>query len=109
MIRIRPFCALVILSICFNTNAIRVVSFSERDVDFIYQKHTTGASIPENELNKSFARESLGYSEISEVRNQLIINALVFTLYKPENQKQSYISVYNGFDGSSKMHGLFAN
>ncbi|MBO9492429.1 hypothetical protein J7384_18855 [Endozoicomonas sp. G2_1] len=109
MNKVRPFWALASLLLCSNVNANRVISCSERDVDFIYQKHTAGVLIPANEVVKSFPRGSLSYSEICEVRNQLIMDGLAFTLYKPKDQKQRYISVYNGFDGGSKIYGPFVN
>jgi hypothetical protein len=49
----------------------------------------------------------LKHSEICEVRNELIMDGLAFTLYKPESDKKKYISVYNGLDGSSQLYGPF--
>ena len=60
-----------------------------------------------NEIEKNFPSGSLKHSEICEVRNELIMDGLAFTLYKPESDKKKYISVYNGLDGSSQLYGPF--
>ena len=104
---IRAFVILISLFFCFEANAIRIVSCEKKDSEYIALKLSLGAFTPANEIEKTFLRGSLKFSEICEVRNEIIMDGLGFTLYKPEGSKQIFISVYNGLDGSSKLYGPF--
>lgn len=101
------FVILISCFVCFKASAIRVVSCDKQDAEYIATKHSSGALKHANEIEKVFSRGSLKHNEICEVRNEIIMDGLAFTLYKLENEEQIYISVYNGLDGSSKLYGPF--
>ncbi|MEP2650689.1 MAG: hypothetical protein ABJH06_01725 [Paraglaciecola sp.] len=107
MMKTQAFVILISCFVCFKISAIRVVSCDKQDANYIATKHTSGAFIQANEIEKVFPRGSLKYNEICEVRNELIMDGLAFTLYKPEGNEHKFISVYNGLDGSSKLYGPF--
>jgi len=107
MMKTQAFVFLISCIVCFQSNAIRVVSCEKEDADYIANKLASNALIEANKIEKSFPRGSLKYSEICEVRNEIIMDGLAFTLYKLESNKHKFISVYNGLDGSSKLYGPF--
>ena len=107
MMKAQVFVLLISFFVCFKANAIRVVSCEKQDAEYIATKHSSGSLIQVNEIKKVFPRGSLKHNEICEVRNEIIMDGLAFTLYKLENEKHTYISVYNGLDGSSKLYGPF--
>lgn len=77
------------------------------EADYITTKFVTGALIEANKIENGLPLSKLKPYEICEVRNEIIMDGLSFTLYKIEREKQRYISVYNGFDGSSILYGPF--
>ena len=104
---IRAFVILAIIFSSVEANAVRVVSCNEVDSEYIASKLSSGVLIEAHEIEKTFPRGSLKYSEICEVRNEIIMDGLAFTLYKPNTNNERFISVYNGLDGSSKLYGPF--
>lgn len=107
MMKTQAFVILISCFVCFKVSAIRVVSCDKQDAEYITTKHSSGALKHTNEIEKVFPRGSLKHDEICEVRNEIIMDGLAFTLYKLENEEQRYISVYNGLDGSFKLYGPF--
>ena len=104
---IRAFVILAIIFSSVEANAVRVVSCNEVDSEYIASKLSSGVLIEANEVEKTFPRGSLKYSEICEVRNEIIMDGLAFTLYKPDGNNERFIAVYNGLDGSSTIYGPF--
>jgi len=105
--KIQAFVISISLLFCVEASAVRVVTCDKPDSNYIATKFSSGAFVQANEIEKAFPRGSLKYSETCEVRNELIMDGLAFTLYKPEGDKKKYISVYNGLDGSSQLYGPF--
>ena len=93
--------------ICIEASAMRIVSCGKLDAEYITSMHSSDALVHANEIDKAFPHGTLKYYEVCEVRNEIIMDGLAFTLYKLESEKQRYISVYNGLDGSSKLYGPF--
>ncbi|KAA1155314.1 hypothetical protein EU510_04195 [Pseudoalteromonas sp. FUC4] len=105
MMKTQAFVILISCFVCFKAIAIRVVSCDKQDTEYIATKHSSGALIQANEIEKVFPRDSLKHNEICEVRNEIIMDGLAFTLYKLQSEEQRYISVYNGLDGNFKLYG----
>ena len=103
----QAFVISISLFFCAEACAVRVITCDKPDSDYIAAKFSSGAFVQANEIEKNFPSGSLKHSEICEVRNELIMDGLAFTLYKPESDKKKYISVYNGLDGSSQLYGPF--
>jgi hypothetical protein len=103
----QAFIFLISSIVCFQADAIRVVYCEKQDADYIANKLASNALIEANEVEKVFPRGSLKYSEFCDLRNEIIMDGLAFTLYKPESNEHKFISVYNGIDGSSKTYGPF--
>lgn len=104
---VQAFVILISLFLCFKTNAFSVASCEKQDSEYITAKHSSGELIQANETLTHFPRGSLNQNEICKVSNELMMDGLAFTLYKPETQKERYIAVYNGLDGSYKLYGPF--
>ncbi|WP_289032181.1 hypothetical protein [uncultured Paraglaciecola sp.] len=99
------FVIITIAIFSFQASATRVVSCNEGDAEYITNQFSSGNLNPNNKIVKEFLRGSLSYNEICEVRNQIIMDGLGFTLYKPSNETVNYIAIYNGLDGSYVLYG----
>lgn len=103
----RAFIILFCLFCCLKVNAIQIVPCEKQDSEYIALKVSSGAFIQANEIEEAFPRGSLKHSGVCEVRTEIMMDGLAFTLYKPEGNNQLFISVYNGLDGSAKLYGPF--
>ena len=98
---------LISFVLSFNSYAIRIVTCAPNDAEYVRDKFQSGAFVEQNQSDNEFHRGTLKHSEICEVRNPIILDGLVFTLYKPFKESNKYILVHNGLDGSSKLYGPF--
>ena len=55
------------------------------------------------------ADEGLAIKELRqcELKDDVMMDGLSFTLYKGTNSKVLFVRVHNGFDGTSKLYGPF--
>lgn len=86
-----------------NIYAVDFKSCSENDAKYIKQLFNS------NELNNeniSDVKFKIVPRFICVVRNELMMDGLLFTLYKT-GESQNFISIYNGLDGTDKMYGPF--
>ena len=93
--------------ICIKASAIDIVSCDKYDEEYIYRMHLSGALIQRNEIDGHFPFNNYKHMESCTVGNQIIMDGLGFTLYKPDGDKSRFIAVYNGLDGSSILYGPF--
>lgn len=102
------FALITIAIFSSQVSASRVVSCNEDDAKYITNQFSSGNLNSNNKIVKEFPRGSLSYDEICEVRSQIIMDGLGFTLYKPSNEMVNYIAIYNGLDGSYILYGPLA-
>jgi hypothetical protein len=103
----QAFVILISCFVCFKASAIRVVSCDKQDAEYIAAKNSSGALKHSNEIEKVFPRGSLKHNEICEVRNEIIMDGLAFTMQlKKSSLKIAYENIHITSQSSGTKNSL---
>ncbi len=90
-----------------HSYAADIVKCSPEEEDFVREIHA--AKRLSNEALVAEADEGLAIKEWlqCELKDDVMMDGLSFTLYKENKSKSLFVRVHNGFDGTSKLYGPF--
>jgi len=85
------------------------VSASELEICTEAEKSFVRNKLEISKNSKSYMPFELeqNYKGICKIHNPKMMDGLSYLLYKDTNSNAYFISLYNGLDGSYKMHGPF--
>ncbi len=97
----------LLLALTSHSYALDIVKCSSEDEVFVGDIHA--AKRLSNESLVAEADEGLAIKELRqcELKDDVMMDGLSFTLYKGTNSKVLFVRVHNGFDGTSKLYGPF--
>ena len=94
----------ILLFLCSANLQAEVTNCSKSDFDFVKQTYVENKLSKNNLSDKVF---KISEGQTCEIKNNLMMDGLSFTLYKLNNEKSEYIRVHNGLNGTSKTYGSF--
>lgn len=109
-----PLCAVMnktiaysLVVLAFETHGAGVAQCAEEDVRFVRKQHIENRLSAENVVEEKVMENSINSLSQCLIKTELMLDGLSFMLYKGRNGRESYIRVYNDFDGTSKLYGPF--
>ncbi|MBU0913066.1 MAG: hypothetical protein KKF22_11045 [Gammaproteobacteria bacterium] len=97
----------ILVALAFETHGSDVTTCAEEDVRFVRKQHVENRLSAEKVVEEKFMENSVNVSSHCLIKTELMMDGLSFMLYKGRDGKESYIRVYNDFDGTSKLYGPF--
>jgi hypothetical protein len=90
-----------------HSYAVDIVKCSPEEEEFVREIHAVKRL--SNESLVAEADEGLAIKEWfqCELKDDVMMDGLSFTLYKGIKSKGLFVRVHNGFDGNSKLYGPF--
>lgn len=98
-------CFWVVLA--FETHGSSLATCSEEKVTFVRKQHVENRLSASNVVEEKVMENSINSLSQCLIKTELMMDGLSFMLYKGRDGKESYIRVYNDFDGTSKLYGPF--
>ena len=97
----------LLLALTAHSYAVDIVKCSPEEEEFVREIHA--AKRLSNESLVAEADEGLAIKEWlqCELKDDVMMDGLSFTLYKGIKSKGLFVRVHNGFDGTSKLYGPF--
>ena len=105
MCTMRKLTFFLLLALTSHSYALDIVKCSSEDEVFVGDIHA--AKRLSNESLVAEADEGLAIKELRqcELKDDVMMDGLSFTLYKGTNSKVLFVRVHNGFDSTSKLYG----
>lgn len=93
--------------LAFETHGAGVAKCAEENITFVRKQHVENHLSAEKVVEEKVMEKSINTSYQCFIKNELMMDGFSFMLYKGHGGRESYIRVYNDFDGTSKLYGPF--